>query len=298
MATRLKQPYHGNLNLGGSFFRAAVVGFVSNPDAFNIGGGSPDLSKEDAERVTKAIVDGLCEAVVDKDGVLSGDCNDLLPLLSPVKPSEFEEMKCSNPKHDVRIPVFAGFASVPQKCVSHYSETPTTTPSAPKRSWTSAVSNVQCDTGAGEVFLGSSPGKVSSLDLCKQSCADSGDCQSITYFNSGYCSHFSTLCTKTKRKRKAVVLHYVEASAVTRSPSHWVDLGSKAVCDTTAGEVFLRTSSGKTSSFAQCKSSCEANLNCNSIAYFTSGYCSHFSTSCTKTMKLNKALMASRLVKS
>ena len=51
-----------------------------------------------------------------------------------------------------------------------------------------------------------SPGKVSSLDQCKQSCEATRGCQSITFFRSGYCSLYSTPCTKTKRNNKAAAL--------------------------------------------------------------------------------------------
>lgn len=97
VAIKLKQPYHGNLNLAGSFFRAAVVGFVRNPDTFNLGGGAPDLNKEDAKRMTKSILDGLCEDVQDKNGVLSANCKDVLPQIPPVVPSEYDEMKFAHP---------------------------------------------------------------------------------------------------------------------------------------------------------------------------------------------------------
>jgi len=190
------------------------------------------------------------------------------------------------------------------KAVGSYyrtAEAPTTKkPSASKRSWTSAVSNSQCDTRAGEVFLKSSPGKGSSLDQCKKSCEDAGDCQSITYFKNGYCGHFSTLCTKTKTKRKAVVLRFIEAPvsaapATTRPPIRFVEVGSKVVCDTAAGELYLDSSPGKVSNSGECKSLCQANSKCNSITYFKSGFCSHFSTSCTKTKKHNKVFKSFRV---
>jgi len=175
--------------------------------------------------------------------------------------------------------------------------TTTKSPSASKRLWTSAVSNEQCDTRAGEVFLKSSPGKVSSLDKCKHSCEHAGDCRSITYFNSGWCSHFSTSCEKTKTKRKATVLRYIEPpkSFVTRAPFRWDSIGSKVVCDTGKGEAYLNTSPGKIGDLTKCQSLCAANSKCNSITYYKSGYCSHFSTSCTKTKKSNKALVSLRI---
>ena len=58
-------------------------------------------------------------------------------------------------------------------------------------------SNVQCH-GAGEVYLKQSSAKVSDLAACQQSCEDDVECQSITYYKGGWCSHFSTDCTERR----------------------------------------------------------------------------------------------------
>ena len=55
-----------------------------------------------------------------------------------------------------------------------------------------------CDIIAGEVYRSQSSGKVSDLAACKKSCEDDAGCKSITYFESGWCSHFSTGCMKRK----------------------------------------------------------------------------------------------------
>merc|ERR1712032_109029 len=76
--------------------------------------------------------------------------------------------------------------------------------------WKDVGAKVVCDVSAGEVYLQSSPGKVSALDECKKLCEDAASCQSITFFKSGWCSHFASECTKTKRNPKAVqALSYV-----------------------------------------------------------------------------------------
>ena len=67
-------------------------------------------------------------------------------------------------------------------------------------------SNAQCDAGAGELYLAQSSAQRSSLDRCKQSCRDEAACRSITYFASGWCSHFSTACDKTKSSGNAVAM--------------------------------------------------------------------------------------------
>ena len=65
--------------------------------------------------------------------------------------------------------------------------------------------NAKCDTNAGEVYRSQSPGKLSSLESCKKSCQDDTGCQSITYHKSGWCSHFSTPCTKIVWERSGAV---------------------------------------------------------------------------------------------
>ena len=71
------------------------------------------------------------------------------------------------------------------------------------RAWQELGSKTACDTKNGEVYMQSSPGKGSSLEQCKQSCEDTAGCQSITFLNNGWCSHFSTSCSKTKSNNKA-----------------------------------------------------------------------------------------------
>ena len=77
------------------------------------------------------------------------------------------------------------------------------------RTWQELGSKTACDTNNGEVYMQSSPGKGSSLERCKQACEDTADCQSITFFDSGWCSHFSTSCTNLKTNKKAVTLRLV-----------------------------------------------------------------------------------------
>jgi len=170
----------------------------------------------------------------------------------------------------------------------------------PKRTWKSAGSNTACDTSAG--YLKSSPGKVSTLEQCKKSCEGATGCQSITFFKSGWCSHFSTACTKTNRHNKAVALRLsadsgTSSSTTTAGPARrWVQVGTKLVCDTNAGEVYHNSSPGKVASVEECKNLCRANAVCKSIIFFQSGWCSHFSTPCVKTIKNNKAVVNFRLV--
>ena len=64
---------------------------------------------------------------------------------------------------------------------------------------------MECDGYDGEVYLESSPGKVPTLAKCKESCERTSKCQTISYFKSGWCSHWSTTCTKTRWNKKVAV---------------------------------------------------------------------------------------------
>ena len=86
-----------------------------------------------------------------------------------------------------------------------------------QRTFVSAGSNAECDIHAGEVYLTQSPGKGLTLDQCKTACQDNADCQSITYYKTGWCSHYSTSCTNTKQKNKAFALRLVDSSGSTVS---------------------------------------------------------------------------------
>ena len=87
-----------------------------------------------------------------------------------------------------------------------------------QRAWVEVGSNTECDVGAGEVYRSQSSGKVSDIAACKKSCEAHAQCKSITFFNSGWCSHFSTECTKTKSADKAIAMR-VGTSANTPDPS-------------------------------------------------------------------------------
>ena len=72
--------------------------------------------------------------------------------------------------------------------------------------WVEVGFNVECDGSAGETYLESSPGKVSNIEKCKDSCQSDRRCNSITFLKSRWCSHFSTSCTKSKWRGKAIAL--------------------------------------------------------------------------------------------
>merc|ERR1712224_434718 len=103
------------------------------------------------------------------------------------------------------------------------------------------------------------------LEQCKKSCQDAAACQSITYFSSGWCSHFSTSCTKTKKNNKAVAFRLSAGGTSTTSTLKaavspdtsrtWRSIGSSTACDANNGEVYRQDSPGKVSSLEQCKKS-------------------------------------------
>ena len=66
-----------------------------------------------------------------------------------------------------------------------------------------------CDVTAGEVAF-KDHGKGNSLDQCKKFCATNKECKSFTYFKlNGYCGLFKTICSKTKRKSRAISMRLV-----------------------------------------------------------------------------------------
>ena len=81
-----------------------------------------------------------------------------------------------------------------------------------KHAWAILSPNTECNAGAGEVYRSQSPGVLPNIAACKKSCEDVAACKSITFFESGWCSHFSTGCTKTKPASKAISMRLGSAS--------------------------------------------------------------------------------------
>ena len=120
--------------------------------------------------------------------------------------------------------------------------------------WVVAASNNECDTSAGEdLLIKNSPGKVSSLAQCQQTCQDSAQCQSITFFGSGWCSHFSTPCINIKTKNGAVVLRLTSRLVTTATPIT-SQLSDKACNFNT--EKYLQNSPGNVPSLEVCAELC------------------------------------------
>ena len=79
-----------------------------------------------------------------------------------------------------------------------------TYPAGMRHIWVQLGSNTMCDAGAGEKYMPKTSQSASSIEACEKFCQDDSECRSITYFSSGWCSHFSTECTKTKYVWKAI----------------------------------------------------------------------------------------------
>ena len=84
--------------------------------------------------------------------------------------------------------------------------------------WEAVASDSACDGRAGESYMrADSAGKVPSIEECKRMCEDTDECQSITYYNTGWCSLFETLCTNTKVHGGATAARMAGETAVGRA---------------------------------------------------------------------------------
>ena len=89
--------------------------------------------------------------------------------------------------------------------------------------------------------------------------------------------------------------HATDKHFMTDETSKWIEIGTKLECNGYAGEVYLESSRGKVPSLTKCKESCEGAPGCKSISYFKSGWCTHWSTPCTKTRWNKKVVVSLRL---
>ena len=70
----------------------------------------------------------------------------------------------------------------------------------------------------------------------------------------------------------------------------WEEVDTNGKCDESAGEKYMKSSPGKVPTVQECQRKCTANLQCKSITYFKSTFCSFFSTPCSATKRVGKAL--------
>ena len=140
----------------------------------------------------------------------------------------------------------------------------------------------QCDTSAGEVYLPSSR-KTSDLAACLSSCTSEKACRSVTYYPSGFCSHFVTQCLNTDSAPGAN--SYTLASDPTSSIVGTKYLGEKC----SEGET-REGAPGYVFHMNFCLETCAQSKECNSITYAPSGYCHHFTSDCSKRTYMSGAL--------
>ena len=143
-----------------------------------------------------------------------------------------------------------------------------------KFKWVDELQNTACDEGS-DLYTSE---KVASEEACKKSCQDAEACKSITYWSNGWCSHYSTACKKTKAHSNAISV---------KLKLTLTDVFIRAACDeVSTGEKYLWATSGRISSLEACQHFCEASPACKSITFWSSGWCSHYSTQC-KIRKLD-----------
>ena len=144
--------------------------------------------------------------------------------------------------------------------------------SLPLKISANVLKDQECDVAQGEKWLGG--GQVADYAACKKSCNGTPRCQSITFYDSGGCSLFSTKCEKTKYSANA-------RSELVRELEKEAGVMYGVECDVSNGEVYLRGT--KNTDFAACKKSCEDDAHCHSVTFYSHGECGLFATSCDKT---------------
>merc|ERR1712230_105268 len=102
--------------------------------------------------------------------------------------------------------------------LSRAATTGTNPPAGAKTTWAGRSKNSACDMASGEKYLGASSKEVTNEEACKKSCEDAAACKSITFYSSGWCSHFSTECKSTNADSNAISIRLSRA-ATTASPA-------------------------------------------------------------------------------
>jgi len=159
-----------------------------------------------------------------------------------------------------------------------------TQPSAGAKSYT-----IDADTTAsiqGSKYLGekcsegamASPGYVFHMDFCLELCAQSNECNSITYGNTGYCYHFTSNCDKRTSMPGAVSFQVKPFSTSTKYEITSCD----KTCEKDASKYLSKTS-GYVLTLKDCLDSCSRLAECDSVGFHFDGFCSHFGHEQRKT---------------
>ena len=152
------------------------------------------------------------------------------------------------------------------------------------------LNGLECDVSNGEKWLSGST--AASLAACKQSCEDEETCVSITYYNHGACSHFSTKCEKTKpvgnaHTEKVKDIKEEKDTCETKGTCY-ANPGEE--CDVSNNEIYLEDGSGEYSHFDECTKACDDRIRCQSVTYYAEGWCSLFMTKCTNRRPVEGAV--------
>merc|ERR1712032_173407 len=117
---------------------------------------------------------------------------------------------------------------------------------------------------------------------CAQSCHKSAQCNSVTFYSSGWSSHFSSTCEHKGVNLGATSVIFPSGNKPTTPaaelPANSVKISGRA-CDA-AKSGYLDSSPGVLDNLAACAQSCQKSTQCNSVTFYSSKWCSHFSKGC------------------
>merc|ERR1719482_850054 len=147
-------------------------------------------------------------------------------------------------------------------------------------SLTLAHNDKECDITNGEIFMPSSK-QASNIEQCLSSCETAPACRSVTYYASGYCSHFITRCENTAPSAGSKSYTIVEDSKQSIVGSKHLGEKCSEGAMTAPGYVFHMNF---------CMELCQQSVECNSITYSNTGYCYHFTSKCDKRTSMAGAV--------
>jgi len=136
-----------------------------------------------------------------------------------------------------------------------------------------ATLGMVCNDEMGEVWLREP--KTPDFEACKKSCLDTDDCNSVTYYPHGGCSHWRSMCKQLK-PREGVKSANVRGEAL-----------NKRECAVQKGEKWL--SKFQANSYEKCKQTCIDDGKCNAFTYYNHGSCSFFTSCCEQTWVTDNA---------
>merc|ERR1712032_916027 len=151
---------------------------------------------------------------------------------------------------------------------------PTKPPTAKLPANAVKVPDAACDA-AKSGYLNSESGSVADLAAFAQSCHKSAQCNSVTFYSSGWCSHFSTTCEHKGANLGATSVIFPSGNKPTtpaaKLPANAVKVPD-AACDA-AKSGYLTSGSGSVADLAACAQSCHKSAQCNSVTFYSSGWC-------------------------